>query len=107
MSQQRLMLQYEDQEAFVLCMHGTQLYLASAYFSKEYICYLNTGGYKEGENDDVILWVRRSIHYDLKEPDQRAMALELIWALITYLASGAARVSIIGAARSVVAEEQP
>ncbi|PLN79012.1 hypothetical protein BDW42DRAFT_187030 [Aspergillus taichungensis] len=84
-----------DQESFVISLHGTLFYVSTAYFSPEYISYL-----KDGESPPMpdFLWVRRSTHYDLKDRAGRKGALEILWALVRYIASGEAKVNIVHAA---------
>jgi hypothetical protein len=92
----RLPVKHEDQESFVLSMHGTIFYVSTAYFSADYINYLQTGSCPE--TGDIFLWVRRSVHFDLKNVEDRGQALRFLWALITYVASGGARVNIVSSA---------
>lgn len=92
------MVKHNDQETFVTSMHGTLLYVSAAYFSPQYIKYLEATRYTDADIDDIHLWVRRSNHFDLKDVDQRVRALELLWALISYIASGKARVNMVTAA---------
>ncbi|RAL03877.1 uncharacterized protein BO80DRAFT_422792 [Aspergillus ibericus CBS 121593] len=93
------LIKHRDQESFVVSMHGTLFYISAAYFSPEYIRYMETT--RPGEVTDVdgvLLWVRRSIHFDLKDANQRGQALKFLWALIRYIASGEARLNIVTAA---------
>lgn len=77
-----------DQDAFVICIHGTTLYLTAAHFTKEYL---------ENVRGDALplsqrLYVRRSEVYRLKEMDGRLGALRLCLAVLDYLWSGEAEV---------------
>ncbi|KAK2813303.1 hypothetical protein FQN50_000618 [Emmonsiellopsis sp. PD_5] len=94
-AQEVLLVKYRDQETFLLGMHGTLFYASASYFSPEYTEYIKTAQHPA---TDTFLWVRRSVHFDLKEVDQRVKALEVLWALVCYLASGNAKVNIVAAA---------
>ena len=77
-------------------MHGTLFYVSAAYFSPDYIRYIEADHFPEADlNGDHYLWVRRSIHFDLKLVEHRVRALEVLWALVTYIASGDAKVDIV------------
>ncbi|PLB52053.1 hypothetical protein P170DRAFT_377518 [Aspergillus steynii IBT 23096] len=90
--------QHEDQEAFVLSMHGTLFYVSTAYFSPEYIQYIEGNELTELSVDNIFLWVKQSVHFDLKDIDQRVKALEFLWALLGYIASGEAKMNNVTAA---------
>ncbi|RDH38339.1 hypothetical protein BDQ94DRAFT_165492 [Aspergillus welwitschiae] len=87
-----------DQEAFVICMHGTLFYISAAYFSPEYIHYIETTEPTTIAAGENLLWIRRSIHFDLKCPEDRGQALKFFWALVKYIASGEARSNMVAAA---------
>lgn len=95
LAQEVLLVKHSDQEAFLLGMHGTLFYVSAAYFSPEYTEYIKTAQHAAA---DTILWVRRSVHFDLKCVDQRVKALELLWALICYVGSGDAKINLVSAA---------
>ncbi|PGG96326.1 hypothetical protein AJ79_09631 [Helicocarpus griseus UAMH5409] len=94
---EKLLFKHDDQESFVTSMHGTVFYISAAYFSRKYFQYLETGQYSMTDCDNMYLWVRRSIQFDLRDTEQRVQALELLLALITYVLSGNARVNIVTA----------
>ncbi|GAD94751.1 hypothetical protein PVAR5_3380 [Paecilomyces variotii No. 5] len=87
----KIIRRHNDQESFVIGMHGTLFYVSAAYFSAEYIRYL-TGPQGAESSFDRYLWVRRSVHYDLKDERDRVQAAKALWALIAYIASGEARI---------------
>lgn len=93
-----LLLKHSDQESFVVSMHGTLFYISTAYFTPEYIKYIETSRYREADVDGVFLWVRRSVHFDLKDVEQRVQALGFLWALISYVTSANAKINIVTAA---------
>ncbi|PYI06518.1 hypothetical protein BO78DRAFT_368958 [Aspergillus sclerotiicarbonarius CBS 121057] len=86
----------KDQESFVLSMHGTLFYLSTAYFPPDYIAYLEKG--QHAKAGSLYLWVRRSVHFDLKNVGERIEALRCIWALIRYITSGEAKLNIVSSA---------
>ncbi|PTU18160.1 hypothetical protein P175DRAFT_0535071 [Aspergillus ochraceoroseus IBT 24754] len=63
---------HNDQETFIASMHGTLFYISAAYFSPEYIKYLEA----PPQHAETNLW----------------------WALINYVASGEAKINIVTAA---------
>lgn len=93
-----LFIKHSDQEAFVVSVHGTLFYISAAYFSPEYIGYIETAEPAEIAVGDNLLWIRRSIHFDLKRPEDRGQALKFFWALVKYIASGEARSNMVAAA---------
>ncbi|CAK96669.1 hypothetical protein CBS115989_2135 [Aspergillus niger] len=93
-----VLIKHSDQEAFVVCMHGTLFYISAAYFSPEYIGYIETAEPAEIAVGDNLLWIRRSIHFDLKLPEDSGQALKFFWALVKYIASGEARSNMVAAA---------
>ncbi|PYI01683.1 hypothetical protein BO78DRAFT_423297 [Aspergillus sclerotiicarbonarius CBS 121057] len=94
--------QHQDQQSFVISMHGALLYISAAYFSPEYIQYIEANDFTQLDVSRILLWVRRSVHFDLKDVGQRVQALELVWALLDYIASGEARLNIVSAAINAV-----
>ncbi|RAL03190.1 uncharacterized protein BO80DRAFT_350548, partial [Aspergillus ibericus CBS 121593] len=90
-----LPVKHQDQELFVLSMHGSLFYVSAAYFSPRYMAYIQEGSYS---GDDTFLWVRRSIHFDLKKVEDRGEALGFVWGLVSYISSGNARVNIVSSA---------
>ncbi|KAE8144720.1 hypothetical protein BDV25DRAFT_134420 [Aspergillus avenaceus] len=101
-SQRRMLIRHPDQELFVIGMHGTVLYFSAAYFPPEYIRYLEMDHSANAYGPATIfLWVRRSRHFDFKSTEDRVQALKFLWALITYIASGTARVNIVFSALRV------
>jgi hypothetical protein len=90
--------QYSDQETFVISMHGTIFYISAAYFPPEYIQYIEANDSTGLDINKIFLWVRRSVHFDLKDVEARAQALGFLWALISYIASGEAKINIVAAA---------
>ncbi|KAL3264250.1 hypothetical protein ABHI18_000994 [Aspergillus niger] len=93
-----VLIKHSDQEAFVICMHGTLFYISAAYFSPEYIHYIETTEPTTIAAGENLLWIRRSIHFDLKCPEDRGQALKFFWALVKYIASGEARSNMVAAA---------
>lgn len=99
-SRLNLPVKHEDQESFVFSMHGTIFYVSAAYFPADYLNYLQAGSHPNiGDN---FLWVRRSVHFDLKNVEDRTRALRLLWALAVYVASGRAKVNIVSSAIQVL-----
>ncbi|PYI09187.1 hypothetical protein BO78DRAFT_405151 [Aspergillus sclerotiicarbonarius CBS 121057] len=90
-----LPVKHQDQETFVLSMHGTLFYVSAAYFSPRYIAYIRDGSYS---GEETFLWVRQSIHFDLKKVEDRGEALRFVWGLVIYISSGSARVNIVSSA---------
>lgn len=74
----------EDQEAYVLTIHGTQLRLVAGYFTKEYLSYVQSQTLPVEQH----LYIRRSRFYELKDPADRLEALKLIIGLCRYVMSG-------------------
>ncbi|KAE8389337.1 hypothetical protein BDV23DRAFT_173214 [Aspergillus alliaceus] len=83
---------YRDQETLLISMHRTLFYISTAYFSPEYIQYM------EKIYSMVGYILIRSAHFDLKNVEQRVQALELLRGLISYVASGEEKVDIVAAA---------
>jgi hypothetical protein len=82
---------FRDQEAFVLSIHGTHLKLTVAYFTEQYLSYVNSPTMPITET----LWVRRSPAIDLKLEEGRRNALRLLIGLIRYLESGEAEIGLL------------
>jgi hypothetical protein len=80
------------QEAFVLSMHGTQLFLACAYFSDEYIACV---AHNTALPEDSYLYYRRSEAFDMKYENQRVQAVRMVLAFLRYLKSGKAEIGIL------------
>lgn len=73
-----------DQESFVLTIHGTQVRLAAAYFTAEYLGYLESAQMPV----DQHLYVRRSRFFEMKNPEDRKETLKMCIGLVEYLLSG-------------------
>lgn len=73
-----------DQESFVLTIHGTQVRLAAAYFTAEYLGYLESAEMSV----DQYLYVRRSRFFEMKNPEDRKETLNMCIGLVEYLLSG-------------------
>ncbi|KAB8232294.1 uncharacterized protein BDW43DRAFT_320232 [Aspergillus alliaceus] len=85
----KLILRHGDQETFVISIDGPFLYISTAYVSREYVRYTETARYSEADAGKICLWVRR------------VQALESLWALVSYIASGNAKVNIVTAAKEI------
>ncbi|GCB22955.1 hypothetical protein AAWM_05840 [Aspergillus awamori] len=81
-----------------LCDLHARVYISAAYFSPEYIHYIETTEPTTIAAGENLLWIRRSIHFDLKCPEDRGQALKFFWALVKYIASGEARSNMVAAA---------
>ncbi|KAK2810539.1 hypothetical protein FQN50_002796 [Emmonsiellopsis sp. PD_5] len=81
----------QDEEAFLLTIHGTQLRLVTAYFTADYLRHVQSTTMPV----DQFLFVRRSRFYELKEPAQRVEALKLIIGLFRYVVGGYAQMKQI------------
>ncbi|KAK1141309.1 hypothetical protein N8T08_009216 [Aspergillus melleus] len=72
--QSKLPIKHQDQEQFVIALHGTVFSISAAYFPPEYFGYLQG---RVTDRAEIFLWVRRSVYYDLKKPDDRIKALQV------------------------------
>lgn len=82
-----------DQEAYVATIHGTQLRLVAAYFTREYLECVQSREMPTNQE----LYVRWSRWLELKEPRGRVDALFCYIRLINYLLSGDAVIEHIKA----------
>jgi hypothetical protein len=80
-----------DQEAFVCCIHGTQVTLVAARFTALYLASLRTQHVPLTET----LYVRRSKAYNLKTQEGRVAVLKLCIGLLDYMRSGHAEIGLL------------
>lgn len=69
-----------------MTIHGTRFRLTTAYFTAEYLRHVQSTSMPT----DHHLYVRRSRHFELKNPDGRKDALLTAMGLINYFFSGEA-----------------
>ncbi|KAK2789956.1 hypothetical protein FQN52_005764 [Onygenales sp. PD_12] len=74
LARQRLDPSNQDEEAYLLTIHGTQLHLVTAYFTADYLRHMQSTTMPVNQ----FLFVKRSRFYELKEPWQRVEAPKLI-----------------------------
>lgn len=87
---------WKDQEAWCLTIHGTEVRLVTALFTKRYLSYVNSLFMHPSER----LVVFRSQPFNLKVDNGRVMALKAVLALLQYLPSGEAKVELLRLAMS-------
>ncbi|KZF26769.1 hypothetical protein L228DRAFT_243284 [Xylona heveae TC161] len=80
-----------DQESFVISIHGAVLRLSAARFDAAYLSHVKSGLVPAEET----AWVRRSSPFNLRERDGREGALKLCIGLLEYLRSGEAEVGLL------------
>lgn len=73
-----------DQEAYLMTIHGTRFRLTTANFTAEYLRCVQSTQMPTKEH----LYVRRSRHFELKDPGGRTDTLMTAMGLINYLFSG-------------------
>jgi hypothetical protein len=75
-----------DQESYLITIHGTQMRVVAAYFTKDYLRYVQSNELPV----DQHLHVRRSRYFELKDPEGRVDALKLVFGVFRYIMSGRA-----------------
>jgi hypothetical protein len=94
--QDRLLNRREDQEAFLISIHGTQVRLVAAYFTADYLHAVKSKFLPA----DQYLWGRRTRAMELKSRQGREEALRNIMGLVYYLYSGEAKMNQIRLTKS-------
>lgn len=92
-----------DQESFVLTIHGTQLRLAVAYFTKEYLGAAQSAVMPASQR----VHVRRSRFFELKNPDDRVAAMRLCVGLMRYVLSGDAAIEQLKGVSKLLKKQKP
>lgn len=67
-------------------MHGSRLRVINAYFSESYLSRVNSPILPPDQR--LLVW--RSPEFNMKYPDERVQALQIVMGLIRYLKSGRA-----------------
>lgn len=88
-----------DQEAYVVTIHGTQLRLVAATFTASYLRAVQSDVMPAFERQDI----RRSKFFELKDPDGRKEALRMLYGLGQYILSGQAEMEQLRHASSSLA----
>jgi hypothetical protein len=87
---------FEDQETFVLAMHGRFMHLSVGRFTKEYSAWGRKIGMPESTADgDPVASVSFTREYDLSKADDLKEAARTILALYRYIDSGEARIGTV------------
>ncbi|EAW19853.1 uncharacterized protein NFIA_094730 [Aspergillus fischeri NRRL 181] len=94
--QDRLLNRREDQEVFLISIHGTQVRLVAAYFTADYLHAVKPNFLPA----EQYLWVRRTRAMELKSRQGREEALRNIMGLVYYLYSGEAKMNQIRLTKS-------
>lgn len=89
-----------DEETFLLSIHGTKLRLVTTYFTAEYFSHLQSHQMPVSQ----VLYVRRSQFFEMKDPDGRVEALRMCIGLTRYILSGRAEIGQTRAIRRTLKE---
>lgn len=84
MASQRFSKEWTDQEAWQLTIHGTEMRIMTACFSRDYLAAVNSSEMPLHQHVTVF----RSSPINLKRVAERSQAVEAVMALTNYLRSG-------------------
>jgi hypothetical protein len=87
---------WQDQEAWGLTIHGTEVRLLACLVTKKYLSYLCSPFMRDSEH----LVIFRSEPFNLKLDEERPKALKAVMALLLYLKSGKANIALLRLALS-------